>query len=129
LRDADRVFGDLAEIVAERTTKEWLDICARHDIPASAVPSLDEVVNDPDLHRGVLVDATHPLVGDYRQIAPAVTMSKTPGSVRRHAPLVAENTTEILRELGYSDDDIASLIAIGAVGMAREHHEASPDVA
>jgi crotonobetainyl-CoA:carnitine CoA-transferase CaiB-like acyl-CoA transferase len=129
LREADRVFGDLAEIVAERTTSEWLDICARHDIPASAVPSLDDLVNDPELHRGVLADATHPLVGEYRQITPAVTMSKTPGSVRRHAPLVGENTEEILRELGYSDDDIDSLIASGAAGAARERHDESPDVA
>ena len=128
-RDPDRVFGDLAEIVAERTTKEWLEICARHDIPASAVPSLDEVVNDPEAHRGVLIDAAHPLVGEYRQIAPAVTMSKTPGSVRRHAPLVAENTVDVLRELGYSDDDIASLVANGAAGVARERHDDSPDIA
>jgi crotonobetainyl-CoA:carnitine CoA-transferase CaiB-like acyl-CoA transferase len=119
----------LAEIVAERTTKEWLDICARHDIPVSAVPSLDDIVNGPDVHRGVIVDATHPLVGDYRQIAPAVMMSKTPGSVRRHAPLVAENTAEILRELGYSDDDITSLVASHAAGVARERHDQSPDVA
>jgi crotonobetainyl-CoA:carnitine CoA-transferase CaiB-like acyl-CoA transferase len=129
LREADRVFGDLADIVAERTTDEWLDICARHDIPASAVPSLDDIVNGPELHRGVLVAATHPLVGDYRQIAPAVTMSKTPGSVRRHAPLVAENTEEILRELGYSDDDIDSLVASGVAGVARERRDESPDVA
>jgi crotonobetainyl-CoA:carnitine CoA-transferase CaiB-like acyl-CoA transferase len=128
-RDPDRVFGDLAEIVAERTTKEWLDICARNDIPASAVPSLDDVVNDPEAHRGVLLDADHPLVGGYRQIAPAVTMSKTPGSVRRHAPLVAENTVEVLRELGFSDEDIASLVASGAAGVARERYDESPDIA
>jgi len=129
LHDADRVFGDLAEMVAQRTTKEWLDICALHDIPASAVPSLDDVVDDPALHRGVLTNATHPLVGDYRQIAPAVLMSKTPGSVRRHAPLVGENTTEVLRELGYSDHDIALLVASGAAGVTRERHDESPDVA
>jgi crotonobetainyl-CoA:carnitine CoA-transferase CaiB-like acyl-CoA transferase len=56
-------------------------------------------------------------------------MSKTPGSVRRHAPLVAENTVEILRELGYSDDDIASLVADGAAGVARDRRDESPDVA
>jgi crotonobetainyl-CoA:carnitine CoA-transferase CaiB-like acyl-CoA transferase len=129
LLHADRVFSDLAEIVAERTSEEWLDICARNDIPASAVPSLDDIVSDSDIHRGVLVDATHPLVGEYRQIAPAVTMSKTPGSVRRHAPLVAENSVEVLRELGYSDDEIAALVASHAVGLARERHDESPDVA
>jgi crotonobetainyl-CoA:carnitine CoA-transferase CaiB-like acyl-CoA transferase len=128
-QEPDRVFADLAEIVAERTTEEWLDICDRHDIPASPVPSLDDVVNDPGAHRGVLQDAVHPLVGEYRQITPAVTMSKTPGSVRRHAPLVGESTVEVLRELGYSDDDIASLVASGSAGVARDRHAESPDIA
>jgi crotonobetainyl-CoA:carnitine CoA-transferase CaiB-like acyl-CoA transferase len=129
LLDPDRVFGDLAEIVAERTTEEWLEICARHDIPASAVPSLDDIVNDATMHRGMLEDAVHPVVGAYRQIAPAVKMSATPGSVRRHAPLVAEHTTEILAELGYSDEEIARLVANGAAGIARTRIDESPDVA
>ncbi|MGH3732470.1 MAG: CaiB/BaiF CoA transferase family protein [Acidimicrobiales bacterium] len=129
LLNADRVFGDLAEIVAERTSEEWLDICARNDIPASAVPSLDDIVNDPLSHRGVLSDADHPVVGAYRQIAPAVTMSATPGIVRRHAPLVGEHTSEILAELGYSDDEVASLVADGAARVARGGYNESPDVA
>jgi crotonobetainyl-CoA:carnitine CoA-transferase CaiB-like acyl-CoA transferase len=129
LLNSDRVFGDLAEIVVERTTKEWLEICAHHDIPASAVPSLDDIVNDPTAHRGMLNDAVHPVVGPYRQIAPAVTMSATPGSIRRHAPLVAEHTTEVLTELGYSDDEITSLVASGAAGISRTSSEESPDLA
>jgi crotonobetainyl-CoA:carnitine CoA-transferase CaiB-like acyl-CoA transferase len=127
LLNPDRVFGDLAEIVIERTTEEWLEICAGHDIPASAVPSLDDIVNDETVHRGMLREAVHPVVGAYRQIAPAVTMSATPGSIRRHAPLVGEHTAEILTELGYSDDEIGALVVSGAAGIARS--DESPDVA
>jgi crotonobetainyl-CoA:carnitine CoA-transferase CaiB-like acyl-CoA transferase len=128
LLHADRVFGDLAEIVAERTTEEWLEICARHDIPASAVSSLNDIVNDAALHRGLLVDATHPVVGDYRQIGPALTLSATPGSIRRHAPLVAQHTKEILSELGYTSEEIAALVTSGAASVARDDATEASDV-
>ena len=126
-READRVFGDLAEIVAERTTEEWLEICERLDIPVSAVSSLDDVVNDEKLNRGVITTATHPVVGEYREIAPPVAMSKTPASIRRPAPLVAQDTREILDELGYSSDEVTSLIDRGVAGVSNER--SSPDVA
>ena len=61
--EADRVFSDLAEIVAERTTAEWLELSERLGIPAAPVPTMDEIVNDPVRHRGVLRDEVHPLVG------------------------------------------------------------------
>jgi crotonobetainyl-CoA:carnitine CoA-transferase CaiB-like acyl-CoA transferase len=126
-READRVFGDLAEIVAERTTEEWIEICELYDIPVSAVSSLDDVVRDGALNRGVVTTASHPVVGEYREIAPPVAMSKTPMSVRRAAPLVAQNTQEVLSELGYSGDDITALINRGIAGVANER--TSPDVA
>jgi len=120
LLEADHVYKDLAEVIVERTTAEWLELCELHSIPASPVPSLDDVVNDPAQHRGVLSDAVHPVVGAYRQINSPVKMSATPPSVRRHAPLVAEHTTEILGELGYSEVDVARLVEEGVVRLPRQ---------
>jgi formyl-CoA transferase len=42
-------------------------------------------------------------------------MSGTPGSVRRHPPLLGEHTDEVMRELGYAPDEIARLRADGAI--------------
>ena len=115
LRSADRVYGDLARIVEERTTAEWLALCEEHGIPASPVPTLDEIVEDPDRHRHVIREVQHPVVGTYREVAPPVVFSDTPASVRRPAPLVAEHTAELLREAGYSPAAITELLADGAV--------------
>ena len=36
-------------------------------------------------------------------------MSDTPGAIRRPAPQVGEHTAEVLREAGFSDEEIAAL--------------------
>ncbi len=121
-RESDRVFADLAEIVVSRTTEEWIAICEASDIPVSRVPSLDEIVNDPDLHRGVLAPATHPTVGEYREIVAPVSFSKTPSSRPRPAPLVGGDTRAVLGELGYSEDEVEELVSSAAV---RAHDDLS----
>jgi crotonobetainyl-CoA:carnitine CoA-transferase CaiB-like acyl-CoA transferase len=113
LRESDRVLRELAEIVVERSTGEWLELCERLGIPAAPVPTMDEIVNDPARHRGVLRDETHPIVGTYRHIESPIKMSATPTSLRRSAPLVGEQTDEILAELGYSTQEIDEMIERG----------------
>ena len=75
LRNFDDVYAALAGVVRERTTAEWLEICQANGVPASPVPSLDEVVDDPALHMGALTEAHHPEIGPYRQIEPAARFS------------------------------------------------------
>ena len=36
-------------------------------------------------------------------------LSDTPGAIRRPAPLLGEHTAEVLREAGFSDEEIAAL--------------------
>jgi crotonobetainyl-CoA:carnitine CoA-transferase CaiB-like acyl-CoA transferase len=118
LRNADDVYAALAGIVRERTTAEWLEICEANGVPASLVPSLDEIVGDPALHMGAITEVDHPEIGPYRQIEPAARFSRSPQSVRRTAPLIAQHTREILTEAGYDDAAVDRLVAEGAVKEA-----------
>jgi crotonobetainyl-CoA:carnitine CoA-transferase CaiB-like acyl-CoA transferase len=118
LRNADDVYAALAGIVRERTTAEWLEICEANGVPASPVPSLDEIVGDPVLHMGAITEADHPVVGRYRQIEPAARFSRSPQSVRRPAPLIAQHTREILAEAGYDDAAVDRLVEEGVVREA-----------
>jgi crotonobetainyl-CoA:carnitine CoA-transferase CaiB-like acyl-CoA transferase len=112
---ADFVYGSLSRLIEERTTAEWIDLCRQLDIAVAPVPSIDEIVANPRLHRGVIRDADHPLTGRYRQIAPPVVFDRTPATVRRPAPLVGQQTVELLREIGASEVEIESWLASGAV--------------
>jgi len=114
LLNAETVYANLAAIVAERTTAEWLELCAAEGIPANPVPNLDEILDDPALHRGMISIGQHPVIGEYRVIGPPMILDDAPLSVRRPAPLRAEHTAEVLAEIGYSDAEIEALVASGA---------------
>lgn len=114
LLNAELIYGELAAICATRTTAEWLELCDELEIPANAVPSMEEIIEDPELHRGTITMAEHPVVGSYRSVAPGMKLYDSPASVRRPAPLLGEHTAEILAEVGYDAADIAKLTASGA---------------
>ena len=102
LENARELYAEIAELIATRTTAEWLEYCAEHDIPAGPVRSLDELVAE-------LPVAEHPVAGQYRVINPAVRFDATPAGLHRHAPLIGEHGDEVLAEVGYSAAEIAAL--------------------
>ena len=118
LENPDIVYKSLAEVMAQGTTQEWVDLCFELGVPAAPIHDLDEVVDDPGLHRGVIADATHPVVGAYRHVHYPVRFDGEHTPVRTHAPLIGENTEALLAELGYDEDDTARLLAAGAATAA-----------
>ena len=112
-RQADPAFGYavLDDVIATRTTEEWLELCAAEGIPATEVVSLDAQMQSFPL-------VEHPVAGPYRQIPPAVRFSKTPATVRRPAPLVGQHTEEVLAEVGYQPEEIEALRAAGVLSHA-----------
>jgi crotonobetainyl-CoA:carnitine CoA-transferase CaiB-like acyl-CoA transferase len=91
LRNSDSLYRDIRAIATTRTTDEWLDFCARTGIPATRVATLQDLLD-------VLPLATHPVSGPYRVIPQMARFSRTPGTLRRHAPLIGEHTRDALDE-------------------------------
>ncbi|WP_051792787.1 CaiB/BaiF CoA transferase family protein [Amycolatopsis jejuensis] len=112
----DEVYSSLAAILAERTTDEWMELCRKLGIPCARVPSLDRIVEDEELHRGVLQELDHPVIGRHRSIRSPFGFERTPVAMRHPAPLVGEQSLEVLRELGYGEDELDRLVADSTVG-------------
>jgi crotonobetainyl-CoA:carnitine CoA-transferase CaiB-like acyl-CoA transferase len=80
------------------------------------VHSLGEALEHPQTHaRGMVVDLVHPDAGRTRAIGCPVHLSRAPAEVTRPAPRLGEHTREVLREAGYGDGEIDSLLAEGVV--------------
>jgi len=86
-------------------------------IPASAVKDSKAVCLDDQLaSRGYLVEIEHPVLGKTVIEGSRFTLSRTPARVPRPAPTVGGDNQYVLQEiLGYDDERISQLVAIGAL--------------
>jgi crotonobetainyl-CoA:carnitine CoA-transferase CaiB-like acyl-CoA transferase len=111
----DQAYKMVAAELKKRTTDDWIAAFERADIPVQRMNSLDDIVRDPHLEAiGYLKAVEHPSEGRIKTLAVPSEWSDSRPEYRRHAPRLGEHTQEVLRELGYSDERIASLIERGA---------------
>src|SRR5919204_814080 len=86
------------------------------NVPVGPISDLAEVFSDPVVrHLGLIAEVDHPVAGRVRAPGIPVRFSETPGSVRRHPPLLGEHTDEVLQDLGYTVAEIAKLRSDGAI--------------
>ncbi|MFI7700424.1 CaiB/BaiF CoA transferase family protein [Nonomuraea sp. NPDC049480] len=115
----DEITTAVARRLPGRTTAEWLEICARHDLWAGPVYGYAELVADPQVaHNGSFVTYEHRTEGTVTTPGFPYRMSAGPPSVRTGAPLVGEHTRELLDELGYPAERTAELVARGVLACA-----------
>ncbi|MDB4542600.1 CoA transferase, partial [bacterium] len=101
----------MAAIILGKTRDEWDEVLSGADICYAPVLSMSEVRHHPHHRaRGTFLDD-----GEVWQPAPAPRFSRTPGEIRGCAAAIGEHTEDILREFGFSNDEIARKLACGAV--------------
>jgi crotonobetainyl-CoA:carnitine CoA-transferase CaiB-like acyl-CoA transferase len=64
---------------------------------------------------GLFQSFDHPTEGRVKLSVPPASFSKTPAEIGRQAPRLGENGAELLRELGYSEAEVATMRESGAL--------------
>src|SRR5262245_23770510 len=106
----DALYAIVTESMRTRSTAEWLKCLGEADIPCGLMNVPDDLFRDPHLQAvGMFPEIDHPTEGSIRHIKVPVKFSKTPGGLRRHAERLGGSSIDVLRELGYSDIQIAAL--------------------
>jgi crotonobetainyl-CoA:carnitine CoA-transferase CaiB-like acyl-CoA transferase len=112
VRHRAALIGRIETVTAREPCDQWLARLGAAGVPCGPINDYAETFADPQVRaRGMVVDITHPTLGPLRTLGSPVKMSETPPLVDRRAPLLGEHTGEVLREVGYTDEEVAAVIA------------------
>jgi crotonobetainyl-CoA:carnitine CoA-transferase CaiB-like acyl-CoA transferase len=112
---AGELFAILQSQVESRSLAELRKIFAEHDIKWSTIPTMDEVVADPQMRAaGAFIEYDQPGHGAMETINSPIFMAGADKLRPTAAPEVGAQTREVLGELGYSAGEIEQLIRRGA---------------
>jgi crotonobetainyl-CoA:carnitine CoA-transferase CaiB-like acyl-CoA transferase len=112
LRSKNRVALNetIGKHTRQHTSKALIALLNRAGVPCGPIYKMDNVFADPQVrHLGMAVAVPKPEGGELKLVGPAVRLSRTPARMKRAIGPPGENNDEVLREIGYSEAEVAAL--------------------
>ncbi|MBU8876035.1 CoA transferase [Reyranella sp. MMS21-HV4-11] len=106
----------IEEYFLQYTADELLERLIPAGMPCSAAYKVSDVMaSDHARARGSVLEIDYPGIGPVKSAANPIKLSAAPVETRQKSPGIGEHTVEIMREVGYSDDEIAALKTAKAI--------------
>ena len=103
----EEITACLRTIIKAKPLTAWDDELSRIEVCHSVIQQLEEVLQAPlFVERDMVVEQRQENGPSLKALGIAVKLSETPGSLRTHPVGFGENSREVLRELGYSEETI-----------------------
>ncbi len=114
-RRALELHAEIAPVFASKTYAEWEALLSPTGIPFGVIGRAIDVVDDEQArHAGIFAETTNPDVP--RTVNNPIRLGFAKPRVSGRPPAVGENNEDVLRELSYSEEEIAALKKAGALG-------------
>jgi crotonobetainyl-CoA:carnitine CoA-transferase CaiB-like acyl-CoA transferase len=93
----DAIYAYLADVLATRTSAEWLALLQAADIPCGPVNAIEDLPDDPQLRAVGFFDESRRMAGHMlRRIAPRFRAPGASQTSALPAPTIGEQTAELI---------------------------------
>ncbi|ODU06665.1 MAG: hypothetical protein ABS81_04085 [Pseudonocardia sp. SCN 72-86] len=117
----DVLLSLLAGELERSTVADWTVRLEAAGVPVAPVRTIDQVLEDPHVvSTGFVAEGEHPRIPGYRYVTLPVSVDGERSPLRLPPPRIGEDTRAVLDELEYSNEDIATLAKVGAIGLGEE---------
>ena len=116
LKNIDALQVEIEKVFATQPTEHWVKKLDAAGVPGGPVFDYVQALdNEHSRARNMVVEIDHPKIGRMKTLGNPVKTSAELARSRLPAPWLGQHSAEVLKGLGYSDADIASLFAGGVV--------------
>jgi crotonobetainyl-CoA:carnitine CoA-transferase CaiB-like acyl-CoA transferase len=110
----DALYEKMEPVFLTRTSAEWIPDLEARDILVAPVRSIAEALEDPQLEiNDLIVEVEHEKLGKMRHVGPPLRLKGTPTRAHRAAPLLGEDSRQVLREMGWSKQEVDAMFERG----------------
>ncbi|MBI5062697.1 MAG: CoA transferase [Desulfatitalea sp.] len=114
---AQEIIDALAVVFRQKPLSQWEAELGGLDLCVSGIRTMDEALAaDHFKQREMVVGVPRPEGGSDTELGVAVKLSATPGAVRTPRPRFGQDTQVVLKEFGYSEDQIRRWADKGVIG-------------
>ena len=117
-RSTDRktINATIGEVTKTKSARHWIELFEEAGIPCGPIYSIDQVFADPQVqHLGMARKMEHPTLGTEEVVASAINISGYSKDIRLPTPDAGTSTDDVLRSVGYTDEQLADLRKKGVI--------------
>ena len=116
LKNHRALAARIEAVTSQQPRAHWIALFDANEIPCGPINNYEQVFADPHIvARDMAVEIEHPTLGRMKSLGSPLKMSATPTNPRRRAPMLGEHTEEVLREYGFSENEVSALRTAGAI--------------
>ncbi|HEY7248637.1 MAG TPA: CaiB/BaiF CoA-transferase family protein [Xanthobacteraceae bacterium] len=111
----DELNADIERYTVRRTSAEWIELLNKAGVPCGPIYSIDQVYADPQVIHLGMAQPVKTKGKPVRMARQPVSLSRTPSRLAARPPALGEHTDAVLRELGFTANEISALRKAKAV--------------